>query len=119
MNPVEAYLQELRDIRVSGAAVPETSGNGALATLLTEVGGKLKPKVRCLINLANAGAGIPDGGLFTGNQFPEGEHQPLPGQPPSHGAIEVKPTSDDAHVVAQSDQVRRYLEQYRQVLVTT
>jgi hypothetical protein len=72
MLPVEAYLAELRDIRASGAAVPETSGYGALATLLTEVGGKLKPKVRCLINLQNAGAGIPDGGLFTANQFPNG-----------------------------------------------
>jgi len=43
MLPVEAYLAELRDIRASGAAVPETFGYGALATLLTEVGGKLKP----------------------------------------------------------------------------
>ena len=41
MNPAEAYLAELRDIRASGAAVPETSGYGALANLLTEVGGKL------------------------------------------------------------------------------
>lgn len=72
MDPVESYLSELRDIRASGAAVPETSGYGALATLLAEVGGKLRPKVRCLINLQNAGAGIPDGGLFTANQFPKG-----------------------------------------------
>jgi len=48
MNPVEAYLQELRDIRASGA-VPETSGYGAPATLLTEVGPKLKPRVCCAI----------------------------------------------------------------------
>ena len=72
MQPVEAYLAELRDLRASGAAVPETSGYGSLTTLLTEVGGKLKPKVRCLINLQNAGAGIPDGGLFTASQFPKG-----------------------------------------------
>ncbi len=39
MHPVEAYLAELRDIRASGAAVPETSGYGPLATLLNEVGG--------------------------------------------------------------------------------
>jgi hypothetical protein len=31
MNPAEAYLAELRGIRASGAAVPETSGHGALA----------------------------------------------------------------------------------------
>ena len=47
MNPVETYLKELRDIRASGG-VPETSGYGALANLLSEVGGKLKPKVRCI-----------------------------------------------------------------------
>ena len=83
MNPPEAYLAELRDIRASGAAVPETSGYGALANLLNEVGGKLRPKVRCLINLQNAGAGIPDGGLFTANQFPKGAHaEPLAGQMP-------------------------------------
>jgi len=29
MDPVQSYLEELRDIRVSGATVPETSGYGA------------------------------------------------------------------------------------------
>jgi hypothetical protein len=119
MNPAEAYLTELRDIRASGAAVPETSGYGALANLLNEVGAKLKPKVRCLINLQNAGAGIPDGGLFTASQFPKGGAEPLSGQLPARGAIEAKPVGDDARVVAESEQVRRYLEKYRQVLVTT
>src|SRR5665647_2353315 len=119
MNPAEAYLAELRDIRASGAAVPETSGYGALANLLNEVGAKLKPKVRCLINLQNAGAGIPDDGLFTANQFPKGWAEPLAGQMPGRGALEVKPVADDVHVVAESEQVRRYLEKYRQVLVTT
>ena len=121
MDPVESYLAELRDIRASGAAVPETSGYGALANLLNEVGGRLKPKVRCLINLQNSGAGIPDGGLFTASQFPKGVHgvEPLAGQLPARGALEVKPVGDDARVVAESEQVRRYLEKYRQVLVTT
>ena len=119
MNPAEAYLTELRNIRASGAAVPETSGYGALANLLNEVGAKLKPKVRCLINLQNAGAGIPDGGLFTASQFPKSGAEPLSGQLPSRGAIEAKPVGDDARVVAESEQVRRYLEKYRQVLVTT
>ena len=124
MNPAEAYLTELRDIRASGAAVPETSGYGALANLLNEVGAKLKPKVRCLINLQNAGAGIPDGGLFTASQFPKGTKaagvsEPLAGQMPARGAIEVKPVGDDVHAVAGSEQVLRYLEKYRQVLVTT
>src|SRR5450759_2495551 len=119
MNPAEAYLTELRNIRASGAAVPETSGYGALANLLNEVGTKLKPKMRCLINLQNAGAGIPDGGLFTASQFPKGEGEPLSCQVPVRGAIEAKPVGDDVYGVAEGEQVRRYLEKYRQVLVTT
>jgi len=126
MHPVEAYLAELRDIRASGAAVPETSGYGALANLVNEVGGKLRPKVRCLINLQNSGAGIPDGGLFTASQFPKGGREPLEGQLPQRGVIEVKPVPEDAAEVASralsedpDEQLRRYLERYRQVLVTT
>jgi len=118
VDPVSAYLAELRDIRASGA-VPETSGYGALATLLNDVGHKLKPKVRCTINPRNRGAGIPDGGLFTANQYQKGGADPLEGQLPARGAIEVKPVGDDVHVVAESEQVRRYLAIYRQVLVTT
>ncbi|HEY4977257.1 MAG TPA: hypothetical protein VII05_07935, partial [Gaiellaceae bacterium] len=120
MDPVEAYLAELSAIRASGATVPETSGYGALANLLTAVGHTLKPRVRCLINLANTGAGIPDGGLFLASQCDKANAaEPLPGQLPARGALEVKPTSDSAALVAQSEQVRRYLEKYRQVLVTT
>lgn len=48
MNPVEAYFTELRDIRGSGGGVAETSYYGALASLLTEVGRGLKPKVRAV-----------------------------------------------------------------------
>ena len=119
MDPVEAYLAELSAIRGSGAAVPETSGYGALANLLNAVGHTLKPKVRCLINLTNTGAGIPDGGLFVTSQFAKGVGEPLPGQLPARGAIEVKPASASAKLVAQSEQVMKYLEKYRQVLVTT
>jgi hypothetical protein len=119
MEPLETYLVELRNIRASGAAVPETSGYGALANLLNEVGHKLKPRVRCLINLANTGAGIPDGGLFTANQFDKAQAvEPLTGQMPARGALEVKPVTDDAHKVVADEQVTRYLEKYRQVLVS-
>jgi hypothetical protein len=38
MDALEAYLAELCDIRASGGAVPETSGYGALATLLNDIG---------------------------------------------------------------------------------
>ena len=118
MDALEAYLVELSANRLAGA-VPETSGYGALATLLNEVGRHLKPKVRCVINPANRGAGIPDGGFFVASQFEKGAADPLPGQLPARGALEVKPVGDDVHAVAGGEQVRRYLEKYRQVLVTT
>ena len=118
MNALEPYLAELRDIRASGGAVPETSGYGALATLLNDIGHHLKPKVRCFINLANTGAGIPDGGLFVASQLQKGA-EPLPGQLPQRGAIEVKPPSANAREVARGQQVAKYLEKYRQVLLTS
>ncbi len=72
------------------------SGYRALATLLNAVGHTLKPRVRCLINLANTGAGIPDGGLFVANQSERGQIEPLPGQLPARGAIEVEGAAEDA-----------------------
>lgn len=119
MTPLEAYLTELRDIRSSGAAVKETSYYPALSNLLNEVGRKLKPRVRCIINLANRGAGLPDGGLFTPEQFQRpSDAEPLPGQLPVRGAIEVKSTKDDAWIIAEGKQVSDYRDKYGQVLVT-
>lgn len=119
MHPLETYIRELREIRSSGEAVPETSYYGALANLFNEVGKSLKPRVRCIINLRNRGAGIPDGGLFTPDQFQRSSRtEPIAGQPPSRGAIEIKPTKDDAWITADSRQVSRYWDRYGQVLVT-
>ena len=59
MHPLETYLAELRDAR--GHGVPETTGYPALSNLLNAVGDTVKPKVHCIINLKNRGAGIPDG----------------------------------------------------------
>src|SRR5258708_5612536 len=118
MHPLETYLRDLRDIRSTGAAVKETSYYGPLANLLNEVGKTLKPRVRCVINLRNLGAGMPDGGLFTPNQFQRGSEEPLAWQKPERGAIECKGTKDDAWVTAESEQVSKYWKEYRQVLVT-
>jgi hypothetical protein len=79
VDALEAYLAELSANRLAGA-VPETSGYGPLATLLNDVGRHLKPKVRCVINPANRGAGIPDGGFFVASQFQKGAAEPLPGR---------------------------------------
>ncbi|MCY3019517.1 MAG: N-6 DNA methylase [Planctomycetota bacterium] len=118
MTPLEAYLQEVYATRSTGASVPETSYYPALANLLNAIGAGLKPKVHCVINLQNRGAGIPDGGLFTPDQFQTTSGQPSTGQMPSRGALEVKPPADDAWLVAEGAQVSRYWGRYRQVLVT-
>ncbi|MFO1372022.1 MAG: DNA methyltransferase [Candidatus Competibacteraceae bacterium] len=115
---LSTYLHSLHEIQATGASVPETSYYGALETLLNEIGKTLKPRVRCVINLANRGAGIPDGGLFTAEQFQRGDAALLPGQLPTRGVIEVKPPSDDVTIIASSVQVTRYWSKYRQVLVT-
>ncbi|MDE2903907.1 MAG: hypothetical protein OXP73_12885 [Chloroflexota bacterium] len=47
------YLADLRGIRVSGGATGERSGYGPLANLLNEIGGRLKPKVFCVGDLAD------------------------------------------------------------------
>ncbi len=119
MTALETYLRELRDIRSTGSGVKETSYYPALSNLFNEVGKRLKPRVRCIINLANRGAGLPDGGLFTAEQFQKpSDAEPLPGQPPARGVIEVKPAKDDAWTTADGEQVSRYWGKYRQVLVT-
>ncbi len=119
ISPIETYFRDLRDIRSSGAAVPETSYYPAFSNLLNEIGKSLKPKVRCIINIRNRGAGIPDGGLFTPDQFQKpGEPEPLAGQLPARGVIEVKPTDDDAWTTADSEQVTKYGKKYGLVLVT-
>ena len=119
MSILEEYLRELRDIRSSGAGVPETSYYTPLANLLNEVGKALKPRVRTILQLANRGAGQPDGGLFTNEQLRGGDNsKPLMGQSPNRGVIEVKPASDNAWLTADGSQVSQYWAKYRQVLVT-
>ncbi len=105
------------DVPARGSRRPHTTARSA--NLLNEIGRKLKPRVRCIINLQNAGAGMPDGGFFTPDQFPRSSKgEPRQGQPPSRGAIEVKSANEDVFQIAATKQVQGYLEQYRQVLVT-
>jgi len=118
LNPLATYLRDLRDIRSSGANVPETSFYGPLANLLNEIGRTLKPRVRCIINLKNQGGGLPDGGFFTADQLPRTGEPDLHAQRPARGVMEVKGTGDDVWQTAHSAQVTRYLDTYGQVLVT-
>ena len=113
---VETYLTDLQRIRASGGATGERSSYGALANLLNAIGATLKPKVFCVGELADQGAGHPDFGLYAAKQVQK--RQPKQGQIPEGGVVEVKAADDDAWLTATGDQVSRYWERYRLVLVT-
>ena len=113
---VEEYLAELRRIRATGGGTGELSYYPPLNNLLNAVGGSLRPRVYCVSQLAQQGAGHPDFGLYAARQVSKG--QPKQGQLPEGGVMEVKPASDDAWLTADSAQVSRYWERYRLVLVT-
>ena len=118
MKEITKYLRRMSEIRRTGSAVKETSFYGTLENLLNDIGKSLKPKVRCIINLQNRGAGLPDGGFFTTNQFQRNSNELIKGQMPERGAIEIKGTGDDVRKIADTKQVDDYLNKYRQVLVT-
>ena len=72
------------------------------------------------IHLQNEGAGIPDGGLFTEDQLRRKTAVELSqGVKPSRGVIEAKSAAGNVNAIANSRQVARYWQSYRQVLVTT
>ena len=113
---VEEYLADLRRIRASGGATGERSYYPPLANLLAAVGATLKPKVICVGELAQQGAGHPDFGLYAARQVQKG--RPREGQLPECGVVEVKPAGDDAWLTAEGAQVSKYWSRYRLVLVT-
>ena len=93
---IEHYLADLQRIRASGSATGERSSYGPLANLLNAIGRALKPKVFCVGELADQGAG----------------------QVPERGVVEVKSADDDAWLTAEGDQVSRYWTRYGLVPVT-
>ena len=103
-------------MRASGGGTGERSYYPALANLLGAVGHGLKPKVFCVLEGADQGAGHPDYALYTAKQVQKG--RPRDGQVPERGVVEVKGVGDDAWLTANSDQVSRYWGRYRLVLVT-
>ena len=112
----EAYFADLRRVRASGGGTGERSYYPALAGLLGAVGATLKPKVFCVLEGADQGAGHPDYALYTARQVQKG--RPREGQVPERGVVEVKGVLDDAWLTAKSEQVSRYWGRYRLVLVT-
>lgn len=116
---LKAYLDEVRLTRQHG--VKETSFYPALKTLFDAVGGELKPKVTLILHPRSQGAGIPDGGLFLDTRARRAGLQDLfvdDNTLPDRGAIEVKPSTDDVDVVANSQQGQKYISKYGHLLVT-
>lgn len=56
---VEAYFEDLRRLRASGGGTDERSSYVPLANLLNAIGGSLKPKVFCIMELVDQGSGHP------------------------------------------------------------
>ena len=111
-----AYFDRLRLDRSWGTATAETSHYAALDTLFTNVGATLEPKVHCLQQPRDQGAGHPDIGLYSAQQKEAGNGEAAP--LPDRGVVEVKPPTEDVREVAETEQVKRYGEFYRLVLVT-
>ena len=113
---VERYFSRLRDEHGLGAGTDERSYYPALAELLNALGHELKPKILCLSDLANTGAGHPDFGLYAANQVQKGE--PRKGQPPERGVIEMKGVNEETWFTAESRQVSKYFGAYQLVVVS-
>ena len=112
----EAYFADLRRIRASGGATGERSSYAPLANLLNAVGAALKPKVFCVGELADQGAGHPDFGLYAAKQVQKG--LPRKGQVPERGVVEVKSPVEPMDALAVREQVTRYWSRYGLVLAT-
>ena len=118
VDAVEKYFREVRDILATGEGVDETSFYPCLSALLNSVGSTLTPKVKAILPIRNRGAGIPDGGFFTAEQWRRRTVDEVAAQVPSRGALEAKPIAQNIDQLASSEQVSRYLSRYRQVLLT-
>ena len=115
-SAVESYFTDLRQIRATGGGTGERSSYGPLANLLNAVGASLKPKVFCVSELADQGAGHPDFGLYEAKQVQKG--RPRQGQTPERGVVEVKTPADNMGASQVRGQVVRYLNRYSLVLTT-
>lgn len=102
----------------AAAARKKTSYYTALNNLLDAVGHALKPRVRCVMQLKNLGAGNPDGGLFTADQFDRVSAEVKNLGAPARGVIEVKSPAEAVNDTATSQQISKYWSRYQLVLVT-
>lgn len=113
---VTSYFERIRTTYALGAGTSETSYYDAVEGLIAAVGATLTPRVYCLSQLANTGAGSPDFGLYAAVQLQQGE--PRPGQQPARGVIEMKGVSDTTLFTKTPKQLTKYFDKYRLVIVT-
>ncbi len=116
---LDAFLNAVRSVHGTSGGTKETSYYPALNNLLDGAGDRLKPKVHCINQLKNMGAGSPDVGLFTADQIDRHSHkEKTEGTIPARGVIEVKSPSEPVSETALSEQVTKYLDRYQLVPVT-
>lgn len=118
LNLLESFLSAVATVKATGSGTKETSYYRALSNLLDAVGNTLKPKVRCITQLKNLGAGNPDGGFFTADQFDRKTGAPKQPGSPARGVLEVKAPAEAVDVTTASAQVAKYWDRYKLVLVT-
>ena len=110
------FLQAIHAVHRTGAALPETSYYPAISRLLSDIGDSLKPKVTTIIHVSGKEAGIPDGGFFVDQRT---SAIPAAGMVPDRGVLEVKSADSDLPKIIGGSQVRKYLDRYGKVIVTT
>ena len=118
MMHLGTFLSDCTAIRRTAGGTRETSYYTAINNLLDSVGAQLKPKVRCVMQLKDLGAGSPDGGLFTQEQFDRRTSTVKDISSPARGVIEVKSPAEAVSDTATSAQVAKYWGRYKLVLVT-
>lgn len=118
IHALEYFLASVSAVHHSGGGTKETSYYSALNQMFDTVGQALKPKVRCVMQLKNLGAGNPDGGFFTADQFDRKTDTPKDAGKPARGVVEVKAPSEAVDFTAASKQVDKYWGHYKLVLVT-
>lgn len=70
------------------------------------------------MQLKSLGAGNPDGGLFTADQFDRKTEAPKNPAAPARGVVEVKAPNEPVDFTVDTAQVAKYWDRYRLVLVT-
>ena len=115
-SALQQYITAMRTSHSLGTHTAQTTFYTPFANLLNTIGDRLRPRVHFQAHPGTHGAGLADGGLFPLSR--SSQREPLPGRFPERGAVEIKAPGASLAALAQSAQVRRYLETYGLCLIT-